>query len=259
LQSTLSAQVRDLLGEVGFFLGFGRGPYFGDPEWDTQQRASIERCIKGGQRNFYHCGYEWSFLKPVGTFTLNSGETILGLPDDYGGAEGQITITSTNGISWYPIDFVGVGRVYQRQSESPEMTGRPIICCQEPLRGTGATDGQRYQLNFFPIADQDYTLQFQYYLLPDALSGNRPYAYGGAEHAETLLESCLAVAEKILDDAATVHAMEFEKRLAVSMDLDRRKKPQTLGPNLDRSDMQGRLRHAGWRSWSGITVNGTQY
>jgi hypothetical protein len=120
---------------------------------------------------------------------------------------------------------------------------------------------QRQRDGFWPISDQTYTLTFAYYLNPDYLSGAFPFAYGGAQHAETLLESCLAIAEKILDDAATVHAAEFEKRLAVSMDLDRRTKPQNLGYNRDQSDQQDRYRHRqdDQHGWSTVQVNGVTY
>ena len=53
--------------------------------------------------------------------------------------------------------------------------------------------------------------------MPDYLSTPFPYAYGGAEHAETILESCLAVAELRLDDMAGPHNQQFMARLAASI------------------------------------------
>ena len=130
----------------------------------------------------------------------------------------------------------------------------------EPLKGTYPQSSQRYQLRFWPISDASYNIKFAYYINPDFLTGALPFAYGGPEHAETLLESCLSVAEKLLDDRMDVHEKEFMKRLEVSKDMDRRKKPQVLGYNADRSDYKWRAwQRPFWHGWSPITVNGTQY
>lgn len=235
MQPSLAAQFKDLQADVGFFLGYGRGADFGFEEWDDEQQAAITRSVKGGLRNFYHCGYDWSFLKPVATLTLTSGAQTVPLPDDFGGIEGRLTVTVAGSSGHVPIPLMGDVRPFY--AATPDMVGRPQRACIDPQRGTDATRGQRFDLFVFPQADQDYTLQFAYYVNPNYLTGAFPYAYGGAQHAETLLESCLAVAEKILDDQATIHAMEFKERLAVSMHLDRRNKPQHLGYNGDRSDL----------------------
>ncbi len=261
-ESTLNAMYKDLQADVGFFLGFGRGPDFDDPIWDSKQSASIERSVKGGLRNWYFCGHDWSFLQPVSTLTLLSGSRTLQLPDDCGGVEGQITFsTPTNNAWWRPIDFGGIGRVYQAYQQYPTRTGWPELCCVEALKGTTINRSNRMTLHFWPEADQDYVIQFRYYVSPDYLSGSFPYAYGGPQHAETLLESCLAVAEKLLDDAATVHAAEFAARLQVSMELDRRNKPQTLGYNRDESDLLHGRRWGGRDPWleQRVTYDGAVY
>ncbi len=137
----------------------------------------------------------------------------------------------------------------------PSTTGRPLFACIEPIKGTTGTHGQRFQLRVAPTADQSYTLQFQYHISPHYLTGSMPYAYGGPEHSETLLESCLAVAEKILDNKADLHATEFQRMLKVSQDLDRRKKPQTQGYNGDRSDDMSWQARTPWRREI-VTVGG---
>ncbi len=256
-ESSLAAAYKDLTGDVGHFLGYGRGADNGDTAWTTPQQRNIDRCVKGGLRNFYFSGIEWSFLKPVAALTLAAESQTVELPDDYGGSEGRITVSTSSADSWQPLDFGPIGAVYQKHALYPSTTGWPECCCEEPIKGTGPTQGQRFRLRVWPIADQAYTLKFQYYVLPDYLSGAFPYVYGGAMHAETVLESCLAVAEKILDDQATVHAAEFQMRLAVSKDLDARQKPQHLGYNGDRSDMRGSRRE--WRDWPTVTFNGVEY
>jgi len=130
----------------------------------------------------------------------------------------------------------------------------------QPIKGTTGTQGQRWQLFVFPKSDAAYTLQFQYYLLPDYLSGAFPYAYGGAQHAETLLAACKAVAELELDDAEGPQAASWQRMLATSIELDRRNKPQNLGYNRDMSDMKHSYP---WRQdlhgYSPVLFGGVQY
>ncbi len=94
-------------------------------------------------------------------------------------------------------------------------------------------------------------MRFQYYLLPDYLTTNYPYALGGMAHAETVLESCLAVMEERLDDITRgqgPHGIAFMGRLAASISMDRKSKAQTLGRNRDGSDDVG-LRPDGWNHY----------
>ncbi len=259
-ESTLSAAYTDLEGDVGHFLGYGRGTTFQDAAWTVTQQNDIDRSIKGGLRKFYFCDFDWSFLKPTASLTLVSATSTVPLPDDFGSFEGQITLSATTGIQWWPLDLVSPGIVDLKAAMFPTTTGRPVMACLDPLKGTTPTAGQRFQLRFWPIADQSYPLRFRYYLLPDYLSGAFPYVYGGAEHAETVLSAARSVAEKIIDNAATVEEFEFEKLLAVSKDIDRRKKPQTLGYCRDNSDVRDRaLTRPFWHGWAPVTINGVQY
>jgi hypothetical protein len=255
-EPTLNAQFTDLKEDVGFFLGWGRT----ESAWDTDQTDSVERCVKGGLRKFYYCGHDWSFLKPVVTLTLESGAETVALPEDCGGVDGKVVVSTDGSSQWCPVDFGPIGRVYQAYASQPSTTGKPLYGCQEPLKGTGPVEANRFQLRFWPIADQAYTLKFQSFINPEYLSGAQPYAYGGPQHAETLLEACLSVAEKILDDQATLHDREFKERLAVSIDIDRRQKPQVIGYNRDLSDLMESRRWTGRDHWSSpVQVNGVTY
>ncbi len=266
-ESTLSLALDDLAGEVGLFLGYGRGSPLGDPPWNTQQQAAITSCVKSGLRQFYfpppiegqESAYDWSFLKPVASVTFAQGASTIALPDDFGGFEGQITLSSTaSQVSW-PVDLVHEGTVRQRYSELPNASGRPLIASLQPLKPTTLSSGQRFQLFLFPLADQAYTLQFEYYVLADYLTGLLPYALGGMAHIETILESCLSIAEQRLDDASSVHSMKFKERLLGSISLDRRNKAQKLGYNADRSDRMDQFNRRN-HYWDQLTtVNGVQY
>lgn len=266
LESTLSLKLVDLQGDIGIFLGWGRGAALGDPAWSTQQQAMVDSISKSGLRQFYfpppvegqESSYDWSFLKPIVTIDFPAGASTIALPDDFGGFEGEITLLSTTSqVSW-PVSLVGEGAVRQQYSALPIANGRPLMAALQPLKGTTASAGQRFQLYIFPNADQDYSLQFAYYILADYLSGSQPYAYGGMAHAETILESCLAIAEQRLDDASSVHSAKFQERLMASISLDRRSKPQTLGYNRDNSDHR-RYGREDLHWLNTVKVNGVQY
>ncbi len=264
-EPTLSLTKADLEAEIGAFLGFGRGTLYAENVWTDEQTRAIQAIRASGERQFYYnpalpdlgipAGYDWSFLKPVSTASLAQNVPTVPLPDDYGGFEGQITI-SQSGQAFVPIDLVGIGMIYGKFASSPTSSGRPQMACAEPLKGTSGTQGQRFQLRVWPTPDTNYTLQFQYYVNPDALTTARPYMYGGAQHAETILESCLAIAEQRLNDKMMVHTEKFKERLLASINIDRRSKPQTLGYNHDRS---WRHRHTHARPWDfpPVFVNGS--
>ena len=247
MESTLSLTLDDLSATVGTFLGYGRGLAKGDTEWTTEQQAGITECLASGLRQFYfppplpgeRSPYDWSFLKPVASLTLDEGEQEQKLPDDFGGFEGRITVVGaeTSQNPW-AINLIGEGALREAYAVSPTRTGRILAAALVPLRASGVGKGQRFKLTVFPIADQSYTLQFRYYLNPDALTASAPYPYGGTMHAETIREAVLMAAENFLDDGSQVHQMKFTERLAASIGMDRRMKPQQLGYNGDNSDVK---------------------
>lgn len=236
--------MNELQARVGSFWGWGRGAVYGDPAYNSTQQFELDGCVASGIRQVIHPPpiegtsqpYDWSWLKPTATLGLQQGVSAIPLPDDFGGFEGEITLVTTAGLMWGPIRLYNEGEVRVRYSLTPATTGRPLMAAIQPLKGTTPTQGQRFQLIVFPLPDTNYTMQFQYYLLPDYLTGATPYPLGGAGLAELYIESCLAIAESRLDDMAGVHAAAFQQRLMASIGLDRRNKPQTLGYNRDRSD-----------------------
>lgn len=247
MESSLGLKRSDIEGEVAFFLGFGRGADNGDTAWTSRQTAAIEFCVRSGLRQFYFPpplggpGHDWSFLKPFGSFTLASGEKTAEMPDDFGGLIGMIHITDADDNRPYPVKIYNEGQIKAAYAIAPDASGAPMMAALQIPKKMDKLSSQRARLYFYPEADQAYDFECQYYLLPQALSGDQPYCYGGMAHVETILESCLAIAEQRLDDAQGVHTAKFMERLAASIDLDRRSKAQVLGYNHDRSD--GRARY----------------
>jgi len=52
-EPTLSLSYNDLLGEVGLFLGWGRGAANGEEAWDAHKTAVVESSVRSGLRQFY--------------------------------------------------------------------------------------------------------------------------------------------------------------------------------------------------------------
>jgi hypothetical protein len=268
VESTLSLTYVDLQAKVGLFLGWGRGAAFGDQSWSDYQSAAIEDCVRSGCRQFYvppaippmQGSYDWSFLRPTSQLDFPTGTQTLVLPDDFGGVEGTITcLSSVTQITW-PVRLYNENYIRQQYIVDPTMTGRPMAAAVQPIKGTSAMAGQRFELQVFPVADEDYTLVITYYVNPDCLSGAFPYALGGSAHTETVLESCLAIAEQRFDDASTIHSAKFMERLQASISYDRRLKPQVLGYNRDRSDWNhGWSRQAQYLLEPNTTYNGQSY
>jgi len=96
-------------------------------------------------------------------------------------------------------------------------------------RAFAAAEGQRYDLLVWPVPAALHTVQFRYRVEPAALSGDGDYPLGGPQHASTILEAALAVAEQRHNDARGIHTEQFERLMAFSIDLDAAGRPHTLG------------------------------
>lgn len=238
MESTLAVKLDDVAAGVGSYLGFGRGDVFGEPAWSSRQAATVRECWHGGLRKFYYAGYDWSFLRPAFTLTILSAARTAPLPDDFGGFEGNLVVTSPSGsVLWADLRPTVPESIDRQYAAMPTTTGRPQWVAERPVKGTGSARGQRKELYVWPIPDADYTFAGRYFILPNALTDSFPYAYGGAQHAETILGACKAWAEITWDNiSGGPLSQEFDRLLAQSVQLDKRNKPQLLGRNRDMSD-----------------------
>lgn len=260
---SLTLKKADFEAKIGEYAGWGRGADFGETAWDARQKAIIKDCIESGLRCFYYPSpldgvtYAWSFLKPTVSLTLPADAQTVALPAGCGGIEGKVTVTTTSTESWLAAPVVGEGQIRQRYAENPTATGAPQMVALVPLKDM-TRSGQEFELYIWPQADQEYTLSFRQQILGNVLSDQFPYAYGGPEHAETILESCLAIFEQRYDDNAGIHTQKYTERLRASMAMDRQKKPELMPHNGDRSDgilWPGRR----WMQDPVVTFSGVEY
>lgn len=248
-ESTLTLKKSDFEAKVGIFLGWTGTP----ANWSDLQKERLKDSVDSGYRQFLMptadangSSHDWSFLRPVLSLDLTSGSRTVALPDDYGSLEGTITVTTTSSASFWPVQVTLEGRLREMYARLPSATGRPQWAAEVPLKGTTGQKASRYELMIYPEADEDFTLEVAYYLLPEALTDSNPYCYGGMQHSETILESCLAIAEERINNIENgVHGSKFRERLAASIAIDRRNKAELIGYNGDRSD----ARSLGYWSW----------
>ena len=105
---------------------------------------------------------------------------------------------------------------------------------------TAGVQGQRWEAMFHQPPNAVFTLHYRYAVLPDALvKTTAGHPYGSAHHSETILESCLAIAEtREKDTASTEHLDRFTRVLLGSIDRDKLlvEAIQVYGYNGDSSD-----------------------
>jgi hypothetical protein len=195
-------------------------------ELDADSQAVVDGIINSGLRRFYYppklkydkTSHEWSFLKPVESITTVADTGDYNLPSDYAGIEGSITFKSET--VYPPIAIIGEGQIrHYRQTYTS--TGRPKFAAVRPKSSDGASE-QQFELMLWPTPDDDYELEFSMNLQLDTLSDANPHPYGGAVHAETIIQSCLAVAEVREEDITGPQWEVFMERLEASIQHDKR-------------------------------------
>jgi len=157
-----------------------------------------------------------------------SAQSTYDLPDNYGGIEGGFSYRSSSIYTEIKVISERQIRLLQQQSDE-DATGYMEYCAIRPKSTDGAT-GQRFEVVFYPCPNSTYTLEFQDIPLIDALSETYPYPWGGEPHTETILASCLAVAEERLEDGRGEKYQYFMERLNASIAYDvKANTPETLG------------------------------
>lgn len=257
-ESSLSLGYPDFQKQVGEMLGFGRD----SADWSAEETSQVDEIIAAGYRQFLfpslisgqRDAWEWTFLRPVTTIDTVADQGDYDLPDDFGSIDGDLTFGSnTQGYESIPIAGEGVIRRYRHQLGI--QTARPRQAAVRP-KASDQTTGQRFELLLWPTPDQVYTLSYRYVVLPNKLSALAPYPLGGMAHAETVLASCLAVAEHRFDDERGVRYERFMERLTASIAYDQRTRQEFFGYNADQSD--GRDHHVRRNNWN-VTYKGNLY
>jgi len=218
-ESALTLGYQDFVEAVGYLLFGARTTY------DEGQMLVIHRAIDSGYRTFLSA-HEWRFLRPVGTITAVAGASTYALPDDFGSLLSGFDFSMDSG---YPrAEVTNQGKVSSLLAYSSTQ-GTPFYSVLRPLAMNG-TSGQRYEVEFYPIPDQEYELTYEYNLIPSyRLREATPFPVGGELHSNTINEAMLMEAENAVEDSAGLHTAKYQALLANSISIDGRNTPDTLG------------------------------
>ena len=168
------------------------------------------------------------------TFATAAGvrvEPIYALPANFGLIVGQPTYHSSDVP--YTMQVVSEGQL--RSGDWPGMSGRPLLCAVRARPFEGGT-GQRYELIVWPRPDATFVLTYTYSAQLNKLSTSNPYPLGGPQHSESIMQSCLDVAERYKSGSEGPEHKAWLARLAASVELDLKTVASSLGYNADRSD-----------------------
>ena len=199
---------------------------------------------------------------------------VYDLPADFGGLRGSVTFYDGDG--YIPLKLTNESNLRMLRSQNDIRKGVPEYAALVNKTITSdTTSKQAYQLMVWPIPDDVYSLRFNYSVLTDSLmedasgnpaetdgspdprDGNVPV--GGMLHGDTIIASCLTVAEQLIDEFNNPGKMQarYMERLAASISLDRRSNlPDYFGYNGDNSDSQS---FDPSRRYQPVTFNNTEY
>lgn len=223
-ESTLSIQYSELQREVARFAGWDRTP----ANWATDNTTDFGDILKAGLRQFYYPPalepgqprHEWSFLRPVGSISAVNGTYAYDLADAFAGVIIDDSVAFASGTNQYRLAKISESELRALKSKATA-TGVPQYYAVR-AKSHAPTTGLRYEMLLYPTPGASYTIEFRYVAAPDTIDSTNKYPLGGAIHSETILESVLACAEKILDDDAEgAHAKRFMQCLAASIRADK--------------------------------------
>lgn len=165
---------------------------------------------------------------------------IQSLPDDFGGLDSPVTYEA--GTDREALIQTNDARLRMMAQTGSRQVGPPSYCAVRTRTWpTGSATGQRDEIMFWPFPDTTYAVTFAYKILPGALTDPAYVPLGGASHGETILASCLAIAEEYSAVPLTRYRDQlFPQRLAASVLRDRGNLGVNLGTNTDRSDESDR-------------------
>ena len=168
--------------------------------------------------------------------TYNLHQDDYDLPDDFGRIIGPITFAQADN-AWYVCHLVGESRIREmRQRDSGYKGGDPLYASVR-VKPFVPDAGTRQQILFWPIVQSSATITYQYRVRPNKPVSGTHYPYGGSDHSETVLYSCLAEAERRVDGLKGPMYERFMECLVASVFFDQKdNKPEVIGYNGDDSD-----------------------
>jgi len=193
----------------------------------------------------------------TGVITIDS-EDLFTMPWDFGGMAGDGNFTYDVDESRISVIKLTSDVRIRLLRQATISTGTPGLAAIVPLI-TDGTQGQRWAAMFHNPPDKPYKMHYRYYILPNALVDTTlEYPYGSAMHSETILESCLAIAESREKDLASVeHQNKYALLLQSSIDRDKKLSESIVHYGYNRDGSDGIEEDHGQRNFNSlVTFNG---
>lgn len=215
-EATSSLTFTDLQLQVAVYLGYTAT----SGNWSAVETARIARIIARGLRQFY-AAYSWSFLEIRTTLATVADDFDYALPDLFGDVIlGDMTFSPTDTMGPV-VRQDSAEHVRMLLANGQGMTGRPQRFAIETTSLGGGATGLRKQIIFWPIPDIVYTLGYTYRVNQNNISGTN-YPVGGAQQAEAIMASCLAVAELDKTNAHGAYYEDYGRILADAIATEKR-------------------------------------
>ena len=199
-EPTLTLGYDDFAGETGYYLGWGRDKTV----WDASQTADLAVIVNAGMRTFLNPPslaeneppHIWSFLFEAATVSLTSADFDYDLPENFGGGVQWFTYAAS--VVKKTIEIVPYDQLLALRANN-NASGDPTIAAIH-RKTFSATTGERYEAVFYPTPNASRTITYTFLIRPAKLDTTNKYAYGSANHSETILAACLAIAEMRRND-----------------------------------------------------------
>ena len=175
------------------------------------------------------------------------------LPDDFGRVLGDFFFEPDVYHSSIPI--VSEGKIQEFLQQSTD-EGRPRYAAVRYKALATATSGQRQEIVWWPIPDAVYTLTYQYEAYQSKLvTATAQYPLGGMRHGETIMASCLALAEQRVNEEKGIHWDSFMRLLSASISQDRRSGARHFG-HMGEPSSGSMPRHSNGKQTYDVTYDG---
>lgn len=251
--------------DIGYYLGFPANPM----EWSYDQQGMVDNLVQAGTDSFHMPDiipelksemHVWTFLTPIATLTTVADTEDYDAPAAFGGIEGDFTYQTAN-EGYGAIRVVGEEQIRIHKMTSPIQSGKPTHACTFAAIDSDPGYQQNvYTIRLWPKPDGEYILEYRYRIIANTMGGRgytQSVALGVPIHRETLLMSCLRIAEeriKLIVDGPM--ARRYRERLKTSISYDSNlNKPDFLGYNGDNSGSGRR----DFNRATTVTVNSVQY
>ena len=208
----------DLYTHVSNFLGLTAT---GTAPTGTDLTTCKDICYRGYRQFLYPISaitgelHNWSFLKQLHVFNVQSGKWKYSLPDNFSDVLEPPYFDDSKGYN--ELTRIGPEQILKLRT-SGISSGFPTYFALAPYTFDDST-GTFYEMWIDPEPDGTYLLKMFYRIDPLKPEDAADYLIGGVRATETIIENCLAVAEQQEDDTIGIHtklANELTQKLIKS-------------------------------------------